>query len=112
MKRERPEDGHRWEPSKNRPYFVYDPEGDGFSYFATEVERDVYASDCIQHYLDDCWSEEVVNVVAGVLTHTTAKCDVVKRPPDSELNEDGEDEDGYHWSDYEERCNYKLTPLT
>lgn len=99
-------------PAKERPFFVYDPEGDGFVYFATEQERDDHAHDCIQAYLNDGWSEEVVNVVAGVLTHRAAQVDRIDRPPKEEIGEDGCDEDGNYWpEEFDYICDYKLLPL-
>lgn len=92
---------------------MYDPVGDGFVYFATEQERDDYANDCIQGYLDDEWSEEVVNVVAGVLTHRATQVDRIDRPPKEELDEDGYDEEGICWpGDIDYLCDYKLLPLS
>lgn len=112
VKKERPADGWPWQKSPNRPYFVYDPEGDDFQYYATEQERDTAAADAIQGYLDDCWSEEVENVIAGVLTHTAERCDVVNRPDDSELDEDNLDGEGQYWGEYDGMCNYELKKLS
>lgn len=100
----------RWTPSKDRPYFVHDPQGDGFSYFETEQERDDFAHDCIQAYLDDGWDEEVEHVVAGKLTHRATQTDVIMRP--DILDEDGCDEEGNDWNnDFSHICDYKLLPL-
>jgi len=110
-KKERPEDGWPWQESPNRPYFFYDPEGDGFMYYATEEERDKAADNAIHEYLDDGWSEDVTNIVAGKLTHITRQCNVVSRPSDDDLDEDGCDEDGFYWSDFPCTCDYELQPL-
>lgn len=101
-----------WSIHSSRPYFVYDPEGDGFAYFATEEERDKYAKDAIAEYLDDGWMEEVVNVIAGKLTHRATQVDKINRPPDSDFNEEGFDSDGIAWdSEWDYICNYELRPL-
>lgn len=102
----------KYTPAKERPYFVHDPQGDGFVFFATEKERDDHAQDCIQAYLDDGWDEEVENVVAGVLTHKATQTDKIERPPDEEIDEDGMDEEGNNWAnDFDFICDYKLLPL-
>lgn len=113
-KKERPADGHPWEMSPNRLYFFHEPEGHGFEYYATAEERDVAANDAIRKYSEqgNGWDEEVTNIVAGKLTHTTEMCDVVKRPPDSEIDVHGECEAGYAWdNEYTFYCDYKLSPL-
>lgn len=98
---------------KERSYFVYDPDGDGFMYYATEEERDKEAAAIINGYFDhsDGWCRDVGNVVAGELTHSAQECDIKWRPTDEELDEDGCDEDGDYWDDYDYKCNYKLTRL-
>jgi hypothetical protein len=107
----RPEDGWPDEMSLKRPYFYYDGQVDGFRYFATEKERDDEAEVAIQRYFStDGWTEEYINVIAGKVTHITKKCDVIRKPPDSELDE-GYDEDGNYFGDYDCLCNYKLFPL-
>lgn len=111
-KRERPADGWEWEASPNRPYFVYDPDGDGFIYYATEEERDDAAKAVIEVYLQDKWDEQVTNIVAGKLTHTAKQTDVQHKPPADELDEDGIDGEGESWDGIDYRCNYELLPLS
>ena len=108
-KKEMPTDGWPDQQSDNRPFFVYDPGGYGFSYFATEQERDDAAHSVIRSYHDSEWDEEVTDVVAGTLTHKVTQTDVVQRPDN--LDEDGCDEDGACWNDWLHTCNYKLLPL-
>lgn len=99
-----------WNFKKDRPYFVLDPEGDGITYFKTISERDKFADECIQQYLDHTWNEEVVNVVAGVVTHSAQQTDREDRP--AELDEEGYDGDGIYWNpDFDYMCNYKLLPV-
>jgi hypothetical protein len=98
-------------PAKEHPYFVNNPYGDGLVFFANEKERDNYAADCIQTYLDDGWDEEVENVVAGVVTHRATQVDRVEKPPEEDLDEEGCDEDGTDWRDVDFLCGYKLLPL-
>lgn len=112
FKKERPADGWPWERSPNRPFFVYSPEDDGFTYYATEKERDDAAAEIIKEYLyDGSWSEDVTGVLAGVLTHVVKKCDVVEKPDESELDDDGMDEEGNYWGDFDEICNFRLAPI-
>lgn len=99
-----------WVFAPDRLYFVYDPEGDGFSYFATEVERDKHSVECIKSYLDDGWSEEVVFVMGGKITHRATQIDVEERP--SEIDEDGLDDEGNYWeSEWSYKCNYALREI-
>ena len=99
-----------WNFKKGRLYFVLDPEGNGISYFETIEERDDYAQECIQQYLDGAWSEEVVNVVAGVVTHSAQETDREERP--DELDDEDCDDGGIYWEpDCDYRCNYKLLPV-
>lgn len=105
--------GNRWQAGKDKPYFVYDPDGDGFSFFETEKERDGFAEDCIQLYLDDGWDDGVENVIAGEATHTAQQTDRIDRPTPDLLDADGCDEHGNDWNhnDFEYVCNYKMLPL-
>ena len=101
-----------WIFHPSRPYFYHDPEGDGFMYFATSQERDKAADEAIKNYLDDGWAEEVVYVMAGKVTHRATQTDLVKRPPDEELDEDNCDGEGRYWdADWDAVCNYKLLPV-
>jgi hypothetical protein len=109
-KQERPADGWPWQPSPNRRFFYYDPK-DTFFYFATKAERDEAAEKAIDGYLNDNgWNENVTQIVAGELTQVTKQCDVVNRPPDDELDEDGCDIEGTYWDEHEYSCNYRLYP--
>lgn len=99
-----------WNFKKEKPYFVLDPEGDGITYFETTEDRDKFAEECVRQYIDDTWSEEVVYVVAGVITHSAQEVDRQDRP--TELDEDGLDESGEYWdSDCEYKCNFKMLPV-
>ncbi|MBL4797211.1 MAG: hypothetical protein JKY50_07345 [Oleispira sp.] len=91
-------------------YFVYDSDG-GFETFNNIQDRDKYAEDSIQGYLDDGWSEEVTTVCAGVITHKTIQTDLVKRP--DIIDEEGHDESGTWWdADWGHMCNYALVAKT
>lgn len=90
-------------------FFYYDGEGEGFVYFKSIELRDRLAQDAIQMYLDDCWSEEVTQVVCGEMTHQATMVD--KRGPIGKLDEDGFDGAGYCFSEHDYYCNYKLKPI-
>jgi hypothetical protein len=97
-------------PSADCPYFVFDSLGDGFMYFETENLRDAYAKIVIASYLNDGWDEEVTDVVAGKLTHTTIMTDKVDRPDN--IDEDDYDQSGTYWDpDWSYMCNYELTDM-
>lgn len=97
-------------PSPEKPYFVHDPDGDAFTFFADIDSRDKHAEACIQHYLDDGWDEAVINVCAGEVTHTACMVNKVYRVGD--INEDGVDEVGEEWLDeWSYKCDYQLKPL-
>jgi len=98
-------------PSKERKYFVHEPEGDGFTYFSDEKERDDFAQGVIQEYLQDGWGEGVDRVVTGILTHTTEQTNV-KHREDQKIDNEGCDENGTCWDDdWDHICNYELTSL-
>lgn len=99
-------------PSKDKPFFLYDPEGEGMTFYATAEERDAAAKEVINLFLDgDGWSPEVENVVAGELTLFATEVDRVGRP--SDLDEDGNDVNGDYWPpDCEWLCRYEMRPLT
>lgn len=99
-------------PSKENRFFLYDPEGDGISFFPTAKERDEYAAKIIPDYCDDTWSEEVEFVIAGEVTHTAQEVDRVDRPPEDQLDENGCDQEGEYWPHgWDWRCNYVLKPI-
>jgi len=97
-------------PSAEYPYFVFDSLGDGFMYFSSESARNDHAEFVISGYMNDGWDEEVTNVVAGELTHTTLMTNKVERP--DIIDEDGYDQDEYYWDPcWAYRCDYELLPF-
>ena len=94
------------------PFWLYVPDGDGMTFWKTEEERNRYAEEEIQSYLQDGeWSEEVQYVCAGVVGYSAQECDVLR--PKGEIDEEGYDEDGEgRWESEDDiRCNYRLQPL-
>jgi hypothetical protein len=100
-----------YSPSKEFRYWLYDPEGDGTTYYKSKEDQSKAAEVAIARYLDDEWSDEVTRVAAGEVTHLTMMVD--KQEPEGEIDEETrEDEAGTYWPrgiDY--TCNYKLLPL-
>jgi hypothetical protein len=97
-------------PDKDHIYGLYDPEGDGHTFYATEKERDEAAKEAIKSYVDDTWFEEVEGVYAFTVTAVAAQVDVKR--PEGELDEEGYDENGDYWeADVDFSCNYALRPL-
>jgi len=101
----------RSEPTAEFRFFLYDPEGDGFIYYKTAADRDAASKEIIGQYLDDCWAEEVEQIIAGEITHTCASINLKQRTDN--LDDEGCDEDGMWWdSDWEYACDYGLVKLT
>lgn len=97
-------------PSSTHRFFIYDPQGWGFAYYASAEARDAAKDGIIQSYLDDSWDEEVGQVIAGEVTHVCEKINVEPRP--DELDENGCDADGTHWpEEWAYKCDYDLLPL-
>ncbi len=102
----------RYRPHPEYRFWLYDPEGEGMTYYRTAQERDDAAEITIGAYLDDGWNEEVELVAAGEVTHSAQILDKQKRPPPEELDEEGYDGEGTHWpEEFEWRGNYKLEPI-
>jgi len=62
-------------------YFVYDPAGNYFERFDTDTERDAAHRDAINEYhceaqYDQEWSEDVDQIISGIVTHTTGELKV------------------------------------
>jgi len=93
-------------------YFLYDPEGDGFSTYKTEEERDKDAVEAIEAYKEDGWNEEVTSVCAGEVTLQARQVDKVDRPPEDEIDGEGYDKEDEYWdSAWTHKCNYELKPV-
>lgn len=106
-----PDPDMAFSPSATHRFFIYDPQGNGFCYFATAEARDAAKNNVIQAYLDDDWDEDVEQVVAGELTHTCKKVGIEHRPGAALIDDTGHDAEGTYWGDWAYRCNYDLLPL-
>ena len=104
-------------------YFVYDTNSiyseTGIFICSTEAEAKEYARKCIAYCLgDDGWSDEVKYIKMGIITskgklvtHKATQVDKKRRPPESEINENGDDQDGISWEDWACICDYKMLPV-
>ena len=98
-------------PGKDHVYGLYDPEGSGYTFYATEKERDDAAREAIGAYLGYTWFDEVEGVFAFTVTAKATQVDV--KHPEGELDDEGYDENGDYWeSGVDFSCNYALRPLT
>lgn len=99
-----------YSPSQEFRFFLYDPEGFDFLYFRSPEDRNKAAEEVISAYLDDAWSEEVEQVIAGEITHTCEKINIVQRP--DEVDDDGIDGEGDFWAEeWDYKCDYGLIPV-
>jgi len=107
-------------------YFLYSPEETLWFDNDTEWKNAVDSYDFLGNHCDDGWDCDVEDVMAGkapnefvldreqchydqLLPYATLKskmCDLAKRPPDSELDEEGQDSEGRYWGEYDYYCNY------
>jgi hypothetical protein len=101
-------------PSATHLHGLYDPEGDGLTFYLNATERDVVAEKVIQSYLDgNEWFEEVTEVFAFMVTHRAIAVDVLQ--PVGKIDpDDGYDEAGEYWpnADCECKCNYAMKPFS
>lgn len=102
-----------WKVTAQKPWLAYCPDN-GIVAFETEEEATAQAEEFIEAWLDadTGWDELVDQVFVGRAIQISSQVDRVDRPDDSEIDEDGSDEDGHYWGgDYEYFCNYKLLPV-
>lgn len=118
LKQKRTGGGHEsefspWSVTDEKPWFAYCP-GNGIVAFKTEAEATAQAEEFIDDWLDPDtgWDELVDQVFVGRAIQISSQVDRADRPDESEIDEDGCDEDGHYWGgDYEYFCNYKLQPV-
>lgn len=114
-------------------YFIHEPCWKT-SFFATEAEwrKAMDDFDFLGGYCDDGWSEEVNNVVAGIVpegskrldededdddfferhaTHRATKCDVHERPDDVDDDGYSPSQETYWYGDWDFICSYEFAPL-
>jgi hypothetical protein len=95
-----------------KKYFCYDPEC-GMEEFETRTEALRHAKLCVAAYFDYDfgWDEEVEKVIVGEIQLRATKCNVIDKPPESDLDEYECDEDGTDWSNFQYRCDYRMNKI-
>lgn len=101
-------------PDKEHRFFLCDQYHGEHFYFKTIADRDAYAENLIQSFLDDGWCEGVDQIIAGEVTHHTVMCDVKLCPKREDY--DSDDDYEYELSEYGDpiypySCGYELAPL-
>lgn len=101
-------------------FFSYDGGNHDFNLHETAEDAKKYAQALIRDSLDGEWGEDVDQICWGKLIEETVQVDLIERPDDAELDEEGY-KDGYYWgrqdddefpnSDYDSICNYVLKPV-
>jgi len=60
----------KYHPHTDYIYWLYDPEGDGMTYYRTQEDRDEEGKKAVKSYLSyGEWEDEVRGVAAGTVTH-------------------------------------------
>lgn len=81
-------------------FFHYDLD-EGITFHETEDEARKAASSTLETYRDiagdDGWPDETNSLCFGKVLECVEQTNYIPRPPESEINEDGDDEDGNHW---------------
>jgi hypothetical protein len=110
-------------------YFLYTP--DAVQWFPTEAlwRETVEGYDFLGNHCDDGWDWDVDQCLAGIVPegfildeedpagqleqyalYVVEQFNLVNRPDDSEIDEDGHDKDGNYWSeDWAYRCRYRFS---
>ena len=104
----------KWFPDAEHRFFLCDPSSGEFMFFKTTEQRDYAAHDMIQAHLDECWSEDVDRIVAGVVTHHTIKTNVQPCPKREDFFSDQDFEealDDFGGDEHAFTCDYKLAPI-
>lgn len=97
---------------KEYKFFVFEGYSSDTFYFKDSVVRDEAASHIIESYLNEGWHEGVEQIICGELTHTCEKVDVIVRPAEGEIDEDGYDCEGNYWGEeFDYKCNYKMVNI-
>ncbi len=100
----------KYHPHPEYRFWLYDPEGDGMTYYRTREARDDAGEQAIAAYLDESWADEVEGVVAGEVTHFAQCLDKKMRPDD--LDDEMCDDEGAYWPhDWQWMGNYTLAAI-
>ena len=106
----------KFSPSETYKFFLYDPLGEGLSFYESSEDRDAAAKEIIpEGYIDPdigTWDDDVEGIFAGEVTHLIQQTNLINRPADDQLDEFNYDDSGEHWpQEWEYKCNYELKPI-
>lgn len=121
-------------------YYIFDSCNYGLEKYSTKAEwlDAIKNYDFLGRFCDDGWGDEVWNVVAGIApsewsedmfesdenypeeqdfyekyaTHGVEKILIQERPDETEIDEDGYDDEGTYWGDYIEICDFAFKENT
>ena len=102
----------KYRPHPEYRFWLYDPEGNGMTYYRTREARDDAGEQAIAAYLDEswAWADEVEGVVAGEVTHFAQCLDKTMCPDD--LDDERCDGEGTYWPhDIQWMGNYTLAAI-
>ena len=100
-------------PHPGYRFWLFDPAGDGMTYYRTAEDRDKAAAvaiDTCRGDGDEGWDEDgLEGIAAGEVTHVARVTDKKMRPDD--LDDEQCDGEGTYWGDFEWMGNYTMVPL-
>lgn len=98
-------------------FFAYDPDDATFTLWATADEAKIEAESILEAYRDeaagDGWSESVTDICWGEVVGAIEQTSYIPRPPEGEIDEEGEDRDGNYWAEdhWSHIADYELQPV-
>ena len=101
-------------PSRTHLYGLYDPEGDGITFYKSAAERDEAAEKAIQGYeAFGIWYQGVTGIFAFMVTHCATCINVARPVGETRYEKEGRYEAGEYWpnTDCDCKCNYALKPF-
>lgn len=100
-------------PHPDYRFWLYDPEGEGMTYYRTAEDRDKAAAlaiDACRGDGDEGWYEDgLEGIAAGEVTHVARVTNKKMRP--AELDDEQCDGEGTYWGDFEWMGNYTMVLL-
>ena len=104
----------RYTPSSTHLYGLYDPDGDGITFYKSAAERDEAAKETIQEYeAFGIWYQGVTGIFAFMVTHCATCINVARPVGETRYEKEGRYEAGEYWpnTDCDCKCNYALKPF-
>ena len=104
----------RYTPSSTHLYGLYDPDGDGITFYKSAAERDEAAEKAIQGYeAFGIWYQGVTGIFAFMVTHCATCINVARPVGETRYEKEGRYEAGEYWpnTDCDYKWNYALKPF-